>query len=173
MKIINTVHATKNNTAAVSGSTNTPTLNQVSPRGNQLMDDSKGCCPRCSTPSARAKTIMLPNHDSNAAPTAIVWLSALLRFVNSTIKKNANKGGSGISQINVSVVIVSLPLHHVNFIRHNCVATAIYRDDQRETYSYFCCGNREDDNCEYLPRHYGNITISPECSQVDVHRVEH
>jgi hypothetical protein len=48
---------------------------------------------------------MLPIHESNAAPTAMVWLSALLRFVNSTIKKNASTGGSGISQINVSVVI--------------------------------------------------------------------
>src|SRR5215204_5283479 len=105
MKIINTVHATKNNTAAVSGSTNTPTFNHISPVGSQLMDDSKGCSPRCSTPSARTKTIILPSHESNAAPTATVWLSALLLFVNNTIKKNASAGGSGISQINVSVVI--------------------------------------------------------------------
>src|SRR6185503_21011313 len=104
-KIINTVHATKNNVTAVSGSTSTPILSHVSPVGNQLMDDSKGCSPKCSTPIARTKTIMLPSHDSNAAPTAIVWLSALLRFVNKTIKKNASTGGRGISQINVSVDI--------------------------------------------------------------------
>src|SRR5215210_9516385 len=105
MKIINTVQATKNKTAAVRGSTSTPILNQVSPVGSQFTDDSKGCSPKCSTPSARTKTIMLPSHERNAAPTASVWLSALFLFVNSTIKKNARTGGSGISQINVSVVI--------------------------------------------------------------------
>ena len=43
--------------------------------------------------------------ESAAAPTAIVWLKALFLFVNNTIKKNASKGGRGINQINVSVVI--------------------------------------------------------------------
>src|SRR5574342_292602 len=105
MKIINTVQATKKSVTAVSGSTSTPTLNQVSPVGSQAREDSNGCSPRCSTPSARTNTIMLPSHESNAAPTAIVWLSALFRFVNNTIKKNASTGGRGISQINVSVVI--------------------------------------------------------------------
>ena len=36
---------------------------------------------------------------------ATVWLTALLRFVNSTIRKNARRGGSGMSQIKVSVVM--------------------------------------------------------------------
>src|SRR5512142_2686277 len=163
MKIISTVHATKNRTAAVSGSTSTPTLNHVSPVGNQLMEDSKGVCPRCSTPSARTKPIMLPNQERNAAPTAIVGLSHLLRFVNSTIKANARIGGSGINQINVVVAINSLPLHDVDFVRHNRIATAVYRDNQCETHSDFRCSDREDNDCKDLPCNLSDVTVSPEC----------
>src|SRR5689334_25059553 len=117
---------------------------------------------------------MLPSHERNAAPTARVWLSALLRFVNRTIKKNARTGGSGISQINVVVVILSLPLHQVDVVRHNCVATTIYRDHQREPYSNFCCCDRKDNDRKYLPCHLRDIlTISPKGSQVDVDGVQH
>jgi hypothetical protein len=48
---------------------------------------------------------MLPAQERRALPTAIVWLSALLRFVNNIIKVNARTGGRGINQIKVSVVI--------------------------------------------------------------------
>src|SRR5689334_13951841 len=117
---------------------------------------------------------MLPSHERNAAPTARVWLSALLRFVNRTIKKNARTGGSGISQINVVVVILSLPLHHVDVICHNRVATTIYGNYQRKPYRYFGCRDREDDDRKHLPCHLRDIlTISPKCSQVDVHGVQH
>ena len=107
MKIISTVQATKKIVAAESGSINTPILNQVSPVCSQLSCDPKGCSPKCSTPRAWKKTTMLPNHESRAAPMAILWLSARWRLVNNTIKKNARSGGSGISQMNVSVVMVN------------------------------------------------------------------
>src|SRR5512143_1302014 len=105
------VMETKNKTAAPNGSINTPIFNQVLPVGSQLMDDAKGCSPKCSTRSARTNTTMLPSHERIAAPTPTVWLSALLLFVSNTIKKNASTGGSGISQINVSVVIS--PYHFI------------------------------------------------------------
>ncbi len=99
------VMETKNKTAALSGSINTPTRNHSAPVGSQLTADLNGCSPKCSTPRARAKTIMLAIHERIAAPTPMVWLNALFLFVNSTIRKNASAGGSGINQINASVVI--------------------------------------------------------------------
>src|SRR3990172_5944697 len=123
MKIIKTVQATKNRTTAESGSINTPILNQVSPVGNQANEDSNGCSPRRSTPSARTKPIMLPIHESNAAPTATLWLSILFLFVNNTIEKNASTGGSGISQINVSVVIY----YSYHFIKSSSSAITVFR----------------------------------------------
>ena len=47
--------------------------------GNQGMEVSKGCLPRCSTWIARKIITMLPNHESNAAPIAMPWLSAFRR----------------------------------------------------------------------------------------------
>src|ERR1041384_2313012 len=123
------VIATKNRITAVVGSTRTPTLNVVLPVGSQATDDSMGCSPKCSTPTAYRKTAMLPRNERKAAPTAIVWLNALLRFVNSTINANARTGGSGISQVRVlmvsSVIVLFLPLHHVDVIRHDRVASTI------------------------------------------------
>jgi len=95
-------------------------------------------------------------------------------FVNSTIKKNAKTGGSGINQINVVVFIDSLPLHHVNVIRHNRVATAIDGDYEREADGHFRCRDREDDDREDLAGHLEKIVaVSPEGSQINIHRVEH
>jgi hypothetical protein len=54
---------------------------------------------------AAQTTTILPIQDRIADPTDIVWLSPLFRLVIRIIIKNANKGGSGISQISVSIVI--------------------------------------------------------------------
>src|SRR5271157_713283 len=153
MKIIKTVHATKNNTTALNGSICTPILSQVSAVGIQLANEANGVLPRSGVPMARTKTIIAPSHESSAAPIATLWLSALFRFVNNTIKKNARMGGKGISQINVSVVMLLLPLHQVNFIGDHRIASAIDRDYQCQTHSHFRCGNCENNNRKHLPRH--------------------
>jgi hypothetical protein len=80
-------------------------LNQVLPVGIHGIDDVNGCRPRCSVAAALAKTTILAAQDRNAAPTAIKMLNPLLRFVNRTMRKKASRGGNGMSQISVSIVI--------------------------------------------------------------------
>src|SRR5271157_3537366 len=162
MKIIKTVHATKNNTTALNGSICTPILSQVSAVGIQLANEANGVLPRSGVPMARTKTIIAPSHESSAAPIATLWLSALFRFVNNTIKKNARMGGKGISQINVSVVMSLLPLHQINFIGNHRIATTIHRDHKRQTHCYFRGSDRENNNCKHLPCHLRNVTVTPE-----------
>jgi hypothetical protein len=53
---------------------------------------------------------MLPNQDSSAASMAREWLKAFFRFVKRTIRKNANTGGSGRSQM-IDSVVIDLLLH--------------------------------------------------------------
>src|SRR5271157_2168697 len=137
------------------------------------MNEAKGVFPKSGVPMARTKTIIAPSHESNAAPTATLWLSALFRFVNNTIKKNARMGGKGISQINVSVVMLLLPLHQVNFIGDHRIASAIYRNYQCQTHRHFRGSNCENNNRKHLPRHLRNIAVTPERYQVNVHRVQH
>ncbi len=60
MKIINTVHGTKNSVTAVVGSTSTPICSQVFPVGSQLMADSKTFLPNSGIPSAWTKTDHAP-----------------------------------------------------------------------------------------------------------------
>ena len=114
---------TKNNIAAPSGSISTPIWNQVLPVGSQGIEEVNGCSPKCSTPIARKKTTILPSHERAAAPTPIMWLSALLLFVNSTIRKNARMGGRGSNQIRV-VVAITCPYH---FIMSSSSATTVLR----------------------------------------------
>src|SRR5258706_16210032 len=103
MKIIKTIHATKNKTVAESGSINTPIFSQVSPVGNQGIELVKGFKPKSFLASASTKTIIAPSHERNAAPIATLCLSALFLFVNNTIRKNASRGGRGINQVKNSV----------------------------------------------------------------------
>jgi hypothetical protein len=69
------------------------------------MDEVYGYKPRCSAVTALANTTILAAQERNAAPTAIKMLSPLLRFVNRTMRKKARRGGKGMSQISVSMVI--------------------------------------------------------------------
>src|SRR4051812_32216369 len=102
MKIISTLQPTKKSTIAESGSTCTPTFEKESPVGNQSTALAKMCLPNSGVLSAAQKTAIHPSHESAAAPTAMLWLSALLRLVNKIIKKKANNGGRGINQMIVS-----------------------------------------------------------------------
>jgi hypothetical protein len=72
MKIINTVQPTKNKTAAESGSIKTPIFNQVSPVGNQLIEDAKGSFANSLALTAFQKMIMAPNQERKAALIATV-----------------------------------------------------------------------------------------------------
>src|SRR5258708_18131190 len=105
MKIISTVQATKKRTMAESGSIKTPTLSHVSAVGIQLTDEAKGPVPRSGAATALTKTIMAPSQDKSTDPIARLWLSDLLRWVNNIMRKKASAGGSGINQINISIVM--------------------------------------------------------------------
>ncbi len=52
--------------------------------------------------TAVTKTAIASPHDSSMAPIATLWLSRLLRFVNSTISAKASSGGSGTSRVRIS-----------------------------------------------------------------------
>src|SRR3990170_5009995 len=175
MKIINTVQATKKSVTAASGSTHTPIWKNVSPVGNQLITEVYGFAPRCSTWKARTKTTILPNQERKAAPTAIVWLRALLRFVNRTIRKNATIGGRGRSQIMLSVVISRLrsPFQEIDLVCSHGVAATIDRDEQRQANRHFRSRHSEDHHCKSLPGDQLRGPKTPESQHVDDHRVQH
>src|SRR3990172_8054104 len=146
------VQATKKSVTAESGSTSTPTRNHSSAVGSQLTIEVKGWSPRCSTCKARKKTTMLPSQESKAAPTAIVWLRALLRFVKRTIRKNARSGGKGRSQIIDSFFmnIFALPLQKVDLVGGDGIAATVDRDHQCKANGDFRSGHRKDHERERL-----------------------
>ena len=98
MKIINTVHATKNSMIAVSGSTTVPIFNQVAPVGSQLNVLPMGFSANAGVRMALKKMTIAPTKDKPAPVSAVQWLVRLDRFKNNTINTNAARGGSGSSQ---------------------------------------------------------------------------
>src|SRR5450759_2150700 len=100
-----TVQATKNKVIAERGSIATPIDNQVLPVGSHFTDEVKGAFPKSFAWTACQNTSILPIHARNADPIASEWLSPLLRLANKIIIKKASRGGSGISQIKLSMVI--------------------------------------------------------------------
>src|SRR3990172_940675 len=173
MKIISTVQATKNNVTADRGSMSTPMEKILSPRANHPTEEAMGVSPRCSTPMAAKKTIMPISQESAAAPTPTQWLMLLLRRVNSKIRKNASKGGSGISQVRLAVDIIELPLHQIDLVRGHGLAAAINGDHQGQTHSYFGSGYGEYHYSERLPGNIFRSQVAPKCHKVDVDCVQH
>ncbi len=126
----------------------------LSPSGSQPTEEVMGCSPRCSTPMAAANTTIPSSQESAAAPTPTLWLTALFRRVNKRIRKKASKGGSGISQVSVAVVIGSrLPLHQIDFVGGHRLPAAINGDDQRQTHCDLGGGYRKNHNGEGLTAH--------------------
>src|SRR5258708_6878774 len=65
-------------------------------------------------------TTQLITQDTAIKPMANVWLTTLLRFVNSTISANESSGGTGMSQVSCwatkgvrNMIAPELPLHEV------------------------------------------------------------
>lgn len=97
----------------VSGSTNTPILKTSVPTGNQSIEYSTTSCPKCSMPMMLKNTVQLNTHEVRMLMSAMVWLRALLRLVNNTIRKKEASGGTGISQVICSSCIKT-PVSHCN-----------------------------------------------------------
>ena len=98
MNIIRTVQATKNNIKTVSGSTDTPIFNQVSPVGSQFNVLPNGFFASSGIPIALKTIIMAPRNDNPAPASAAQLLVRFERLRNRTINAKAASGGSGMSQ---------------------------------------------------------------------------
>src|SRR3990170_7172491 len=118
---------------AESGSISTPRRRTSVPNGSHAMDEVKGSAPRCSVPTAAAKTIRPRAQDSVMAPTAKAVLRRWLRLAHRTIRPKASSGGSGTSQIR-SVVGMGIrsPLHQVDVFGDDGRTLTVNRDDQRQ-----------------------------------------
>src|SRR3989304_1226445 len=174
MKIISTVQATKKSVTADKGSISTPIEKILSPNASQPTEDVIGFSPKCSAPMAAINTIMPSSQESAAVPTPTIWLMALLRRVNNRIRKKANSGGSGISQVSVAIVIESrLPLHQIDFVGSHRLAAAINRDHQRQAHGNFGRGNGKHHHRKGLAAHAIRRQVAPECHQVNVDRIQH
>src|SRR5512138_3861661 len=101
MKIISTVHTTKNKVMAESGSMRTPISSVAVPTGSQGITLDIGFSARSGFKIAETNTIMPSSQEIAAAPIAREWLSALRGEVNSIIAKNASSGGRGINQTSI------------------------------------------------------------------------
>jgi hypothetical protein len=54
---------------------------------------------------------MLNTHEVMTERMAMVWLNALLRLEKIQIKKNAAKGGTGMSQVRVGIDSINAPVN--------------------------------------------------------------
>src|SRR5260221_12430517 len=106
MKISRQASGTKNSIRPVSGSTSTPMLNgcvpvAVVPNGSQGTAFWITACtaPKFVIVRVWKNTNQLITHNTAIKPMTTVWLTTLLRFVNSTISANDSSGGTGMSQV--------------------------------------------------------------------------
>src|SRR3970040_528350 len=121
------------------------------PSGSHGMDEAKGSAPRCSAPTAAAKTTKPNTQERAIPPTATAVLTRGLRLAHRTIRPKASSGGSGMRPIR-SVVGMGLrsPLHQVDVFGDDRRALTVDRDDQRQPDGGLRGGHGEDDDGESL-----------------------